>query len=321
MPVMTSSSPTKPTDPAPLAGDENKPQPHFLTEGYSSIPKEDLDFVREQTGIKDEDVLRQHIFDVQAEALSVHPYKYIKVFAFVKMKLSHDMPGYSALLKLGREREGAILLDIGCCRAQIACNHIKAVSDGFPVENCVATDIHPEFWDFGHRLFKSTQETFPARFFAGDVFNPEHLETVPPFTSPPTTPRPHLPTLNCLNPLRGHVSAIHISAVFHLFGEEQQVRLAHSIAGLLSPEPGSIIFGMQSGRAEKGFRVEAGRPTSHGGQMFCFSPETWREMWENVFPKGTIRVDANLKEVERPDLKPVSEDARFWLLTWCVTRL
>ncbi|TBU34845.1 hypothetical protein BD311DRAFT_828054 [Dichomitus squalens] len=309
----------KPTDvPALTSSIERPARDPLLEASYSSITKEELDFVGEQTGIRDEDALREHILQVQAEAFSIHPYPCIRRFAFIKMKLSPRIPAYNGLLKLGREREGAILLDIGCCFG----NDVrKAVSDGFPVDNCVATDIHPEFWDFGHKLFGTTQETFPARFFAGDVFDPTHLEPVAAFTSAPATPRPDLPTLTSLNPLRGHVSAIHISAVFHLFSEEEQVQLARSLAGLLSPEPGSIVFGLQSGRAEKGFRVEAGLPSSHGKQMFCHSPESWRELWEGVFPPGTIRVDADVRELERDDLKPVADGAKFWVLTWCITRL
>ncbi|RPD58406.1 hypothetical protein L227DRAFT_505101 [Lentinus tigrinus ALCF2SS1-6] len=290
----------------------------LLEASYSSITPEELDFVRQQTGIQNDVALREHILHVQAEAFVVHPYPCIRRFAFIKMKLSPRIPAYNQLLKLGREREDAILLDIGCCFG----NDVrKAVADGFPVHNVVATDIHPEFWDFGHKLFGTTQETFPARFFAGDVLTPAHLDLVPPFASPPTTPRPELSTLASLNPLRGHVSAIHISAVFHLFSEEVQVQLAHKLGGLLSPEPGSIIFGLQSGRAEKGFRVEAGVPNSHGKQMFCHSSESWTELWESVFPPGTIRVDADVRELDRDDLKPVAEGAKFWVLTWCVTRL
>ncbi|KAI1797518.1 hypothetical protein LXA43DRAFT_1088618 [Ganoderma leucocontextum] len=232
------SSPTvvKPADPdaTASAGYSEEPERNPMLQAYSSITKEELGFC-------------------------------IKMFVFIRMKLSHRIPAYSALLKLGQEREGAILVDIGCCFG----NDVrKAVSDGFPVENCVATDIHP------------------ARFLAGDVFDPAHLERVPPFTFTPAAPRPHLPTLNSLNPLRGHVSAIHVSAVFHLFSEEEQVRLAHSLAGLLSPESGSTIFGLQSGRAEKGFRIEAGVPNSHGRQIFCHSPESWKELWEDVFPRA-----------------------------------
>ena len=170
-------------------------------------------------------------------------------------------------------------------------------------------------------MFNSNQETFPARFFAGDVLDSSHLDLVPPFMSPPAKPRPELSTLTSLNPLRGYVSAIHISAVFHLFSEAEQVQLARKLAGLLSPEPGSIIFGLQSGRAEKGFRVEAGVPNSHGKQMFCHSPQSWMELWESVFPTGSIRVDADVRELSRDDLKPVGDGAKFWVLTWCVTRL
>ncbi|TFK93026.1 hypothetical protein K466DRAFT_594724 [Polyporus arcularius HHB13444] len=308
-----------PPNPASTAnGHANVERDPLLEASYSSITTEELDFVRQQTGIQDEAALREHILNVQAEAFKVHPYPCIRRFAFIKMKLSPRIPAYNHLLKLGREREGAILLDIGCCFG----NDVrKAVADSFPVQNVVATDIHPEFWDYGHKLFNSTQETFPARFLAGDVFDPAHLALVPPFTSSPAKSQPQLSTLTSLNPLRGHVSAIHISAVFHLFSEEEQVELAHKLAGLLSPEPGSIIFGLQSGRADKGFRVEAGVPNSHGKQMFCHSPESWTELWENVFPTGTIRVDADVRELNRDDLKPVGEGAKFWVLTWCVTRL
>ena len=160
-------------------------------------------------------------------------------------------------------------------------------------------------------------------FLPGDIFDPAFLEPTAPVYAAPSTSAPTLSTVRTLTELRGHVSAIHISAVFHLFAEDEQVRLAHLLGGLLAPEPGSIIFGLQSGRAEKGLRVEAGVPNSHGRQwqMFCHSPESWKELWEGVFPEGTVRVDADLKELERDDLKPVGEGARFWVLTWCVTRL
>ena len=66
-----------------------------------------------------------------------------------------------------------------------------------------------EFWEVGHKLFKSSPGSSPITFVAGDVFDPAHLETVPPFTTSSDAPRPHLPTLTSLNPLRGHVSAVH----------------------------------------------------------------------------------------------------------------
>ena len=99
-----------------------------------------------------------------------------------------------------------------------------------------------------------------------------------------------------------------------LFGEEKQLHLARALAGLLSPEPGSLILGAHGGRPEKGLRVEMLRPNSHGVTMFCHSPESWVEMWETVFEKGTVKVEATLKEVERRDLVHLTEETRFYLL-------
>ncbi len=174
----------------------------------------------------------------------------------------------------------------------------------------------------GHKLFRSTPETFPVPFVPGDAFNPAFLETTGPFYSPPSDPRPDLSTLTSLNPLRGHVSAIHASSFFHLFNEEKQLELAKALAGLLSPEPGSMLLGAHGGGPEKGWRVETFGPDSHEIKMFCHSPESWKEMWEEqVFDKGTVKAEADLIEVRRTDLADVPEETKFYIQLWSVTRL
>lgn len=178
-----------------------------------------------------------------------------------------------------------------------------------------------EFWDLGHKLFKSTPETCPAHFVAGNAFDPAHLEPVPPFRSPPSTPRPDLSSLTSLNPLLGHVSIIHASLFFHLFDEPHQLRLARAVASLLSPTPGSVIFGTHCGRTSKGLRAEDSR--SRGNHtMFCHSPESWRDLWDGqIFEYGEVKVDTWLRDVtDRIDQKPV-EGQRLYLLEWSVTRL
>lgn len=163
---------------------------------------------------------------------------------------------------------------------------------------------------------------FPIPFIPGDAFDPGFLETIGPFYSPPSEPRPDLSTLTSLNPLRGHVSAIHASSFFHLFSEEKQLQLAKALAGLLSPEPGSVLLGAHGGRPVKGLRVEMYRPNSHGITMFCHCPESWKELWDGqVFKKGTVKVEAGLVEIERKDLTHISEETKFYLLWWSVTRL
>ena len=81
-----------------------------------------------------------------------------------------------------------------------------------------------EFWELGHKLFRSNPASFPATFVPGDALTDAHLAEHPilPTSSPPTVtaPLPDLHSLTSLNPLAGRVTAIYCGAVFHLFPEE-----------------------------------------------------------------------------------------------------
>ncbi|KZT13254.1 uncharacterized protein LAESUDRAFT_719592 [Laetiporus sulphureus 93-53] len=288
-----------------------------LDERYYDLEEDELAFFKSQTGIQDEEELKQHIMKVQEDAFEIHPYPCIRRFAFTKLKISR-LPAYDQLLKLGKERKGAIFLDIGCCFG----NDVrKAAADGYPVQNAIASDLQPEFWELGHRLFRDTPETFPVPFIPGDAFNTSFLKPVPPLYSPPETPVPALSSLTTLTPLLGHVSAIHASSFFHLFDEAQQLQLARSVAGLLSPAPGSMIFGEHGSLPEKGYRTEQLRPNAMRASMFCHSPDSWKEIWDGqVFEKGTVEVKAVLKEWDRGNLN-ITPGAKAWKMAWSVTRL
>lgn len=97
--------------------------------------------------------------------------------------------------------------------------------------------------------------------------------------------------LTSFDPLRGHVSVVYTAAFFHLFPEETQTLVAQKLAGLLSPEPGSMLFGAHGGMARKGLWS----PTDHDYKMFCHSPDSWKELWEGIFGKGQVEVSAQLK--------------------------
>ncbi|EGO04103.1 hypothetical protein SERLA73DRAFT_158452 [Serpula lacrymans var. lacrymans S7.3] len=140
----------------------------------------------------------------------------------------------------------------------------------------------------------------------------------------PKTTVPKLNTVTTLNALRGHISALHAAAFFHLFSEEQQLAVGRSLAPLLSPLPGSVIFGYHIGKKEKGL-IEM-----FGHTLFCHCPETWAAMWDGVvFAKGTVRVDVKLQE-KRPSMElspkvtgniPAEEAKAMMWLVWSVTRL
>ena len=176
-----------------------------------------------------------------------------------------------------------------------------------------------EFADLGHKLFRTTPETYPIAFVPGDAFDPKHLEVVTPFmvTNAPTGPAPDLRSLTSLNPLRGWVSAIHATSFFHLFNEEKQLHLARALAGLLSPEPGSMIFGLHLGLAEKGFTL------LERHHLFCHSPESWAQVWDGlVFEKGMVKVQAKLAHIEWKSFEGDEASTRLVpFLFWSVTRL
>lgn len=169
-------------------------------------------------------------------------------------------------------------------------------------------------WDFGHVLFRSTSETFPAGFVVGDAFDDAVIAPHAPFTDPPASLHLDLRTLTSLTPLHGRVSAVHASRFFHLFTEEQQIDLARRLAGLLDPRPGSIIFGAHSGLAKKGIFIGDFCPPT-----FCHSPESWCALWgEEVFPKGTVRVEARFDAW--PEINHVYGD-ECRNMVWSVTKL
>ena len=212
----------------------------------------------------------------------------------------------------------------------VGCDVRKLIVDGYPMQNVIASDlrqggctllldcvrlisIFEEFWNLGHDLFKSSPEKFPVPFIAGDVFDPSHLQSVPPFYEQPISAAPALSSLISLTPLHGHVSIIHASSFFHLFDEEKQLLAAQTLASLMSPLPGSLMLGTHVALPEKGMKTELfGQQSS----MFCHSPNNWREMWDGqVFKKGTVNVQANLVRVEH-DLPGSSH-----LMSWSVTRI
>jgi hypothetical protein len=51
------------------------------------------------------------------------------------------------------------------------------------------------------------------------------------------------------------------------------------------------------------------------GHMFCHSPDSWRELWEGMFPQGSIKVGVEFAERASDD----GEDKGR--MTWSVTRI
>lgn len=282
--------------------------PPLNPELYWLSPQE-AEFFKAAIGIDDDEELKAHILSVQEKTWKIAPYGCVYVFGFLRMAIVHR-PEYQEIVKIGRERENAIFLDIGCC---LSTESRRVAADGWPAHNIVASDLKQGFLDLSHALFRTSKETYPGHFIAGNVLDPEMLTIVPPARGPVSAPLPDLSSLTALTPLHGHCSVINASAFFSCFTEEQQLHVARALAGLLSPVPGSIITGGHPGATVKGNYPHSCLNIDY--DVFCHSPESWTELWDGtVFAKGEVKVTTRLREI--PMLGNI-----FLLLEWSVTRL
>ncbi|KAF8592302.1 hypothetical protein K439DRAFT_1324781 [Ramaria rubella] len=260
---------------------------------------------KSSTGIQDDEALKVHILRIQAEAYQEFPYPCIRLFSFTKLAIP-EVPLYNEVIRQGRRRPDAILLEIGVGFG----NDIrKVIDDGYPLQNIVVTDINPQLWDIGHRLFCSDSRSFPVKFVQADIFDERSLSTQTPLLHF----RPDLRTLRALTPLKGYVTAVAIQMVFHLFDLTRQTLLAHRIAQLLSHSRGSMIVGRQMGD------VYARDIMLQGSPHFVHNAATWEHMWSKVFPPGTVEYRSELVDVPR-EIMAATRDMVFvtQFLTWSI---
>lgn len=177
-----------------------------------------------------------------------------------------------------------------------------------------AHELHSEFWDLGHKLFRSSKASFPVTFIQADILDTEHVTPEQPVKDPLD-----LASLSSLNQLRGQVTAIHAAALFHLFPKEQQLALAMYLGSLLTNVSGATIFGWSTGLAEAGY-IEFLGTVSHP-QHFCHSPSSWEELWNGlVFQRGTVKVEARVVDFNDIAVR-LKGGAPLRRLEWAVRRI
>ncbi|OAX33652.1 hypothetical protein K503DRAFT_869428 [Rhizopogon vinicolor AM-OR11-026] len=276
-----------------------------------NLTPEEAAFFKTQIGIDDDIELKKHILEVQSKAYKIAPYPCIRGLAFLRLNLSSH-PVYERILKLGRERPDAVLLDIGCC---FGVDSRKVAVDGFPVENIISSDISNELLNVGHELFRTTPSSYGGHLLPGDVFDPAFLLITEPSEDVSSAPVIDLSSLKHLNLLHGRISAINATRLFHCFTEDKQLHLARALAGLLSAQPGSVICGSQVGAREMGNVTSCFLGTEY--KLFAHSPKTWSSLWDGkVFQKGSVGVKVETELVELTDYEePILK------MMWSVTRL
>ncbi|KAF9267342.1 hypothetical protein L218DRAFT_1074108 [Marasmius fiardii PR-910] len=278
------------------------------------LDEAETEFYKRHTGINDEKELKDHVSGVASKAYEIYPFFTIKSYNFMRFPILRSTAAYQRLLELGSSRQNDHFLDLGCC---FGSDIRRAIEDGFPAHRIIASDLHADLWKFGLQMFNTDPLIFPVVFIPGNILDSTFIDIQPPLTEPMTDISPQaLQSLiqSCertLNPLRGHFCAIHTSNFFHLFNKEEHVLIAKKLASLLSPLPGSIIFG--SHIRTSGPQPEEGPSKNQTGRSFYrHTVDSWKRMWEvEVF------IDKDLVKVEVGAVQAQSskEDSMWWIVT------
>jgi len=295
-----------------------------LDESIFSLTPKQLEFLQSKI-TADDGELRKRVIDTQKQAYEHFPYPCIRHFAFLKLAMAMH-PAYREIIASGR-RGDTLLVDIGCC---MGTDVRKAAYDGYPAENIIGCDLHAEFLHLGHQLYDDASNC-KISFFAADIFDVQSSETSP--ADSPEGARPAYATpkklmsgerksgsgvFSNLRELRGKVTHIYAGLLFHLFDEDAQTHLAECLAMLLCRQPGAIIFGRHEGREQSGTISAEDQRTRFG-----HSPETWENLWRQVFTKleneeftmERVRIQSRLHTSSTPTPDFANAKWLYWTVT------
>jgi len=214
------------------------PRMRKLLEEYSGIPAKQVD---------------EHIKRVRDAAWDVYPYGSVGMFGFLTLNMP-DLPVYGEIVQ--RTREGAVLLDLGCCFAQ---ELRPLLHEGAISSNLWGADLHKGFMDVGFDLFEDRSK-IDTHFIAADIFDPES-------------------DLKQLD--GGKVDIVHTGSFFHLFSWDDQVKAAKRVVGMLKKETpglGSLVVGRHAGDRVAGEKSRPGKL----GSRYRHNAASWERLWAQV---------------------------------------
>ncbi|KAH8811716.1 hypothetical protein F5884DRAFT_855054 [Xylogone sp. PMI_703] len=236
-------------------GDKLNPAARELLEKYSKVPADEVE---------------SHIAKVRDDAWSVWPYPCLGGFRFLDLSI-RNYPNYSTILERLKSKNETFL-DLGCCFGQ---EIRKLAFDGVPSEQLYGSDLRPEFFELGYKLFRD-KETLKTKFIAANIFDEK----------------------SGLDELDGKIDIVFVGAFLHLFNYEEQVKVCQRIVRILKPEKDSLILGRQVGNVNPG--EKEGRT---GHSVYRHNVESFQKMWDEVGElTGTKwRVEATLSAPDNID--------------------
>ena len=209
------------------------------------------------------------------------PYPCIGQFRFLDLSIGiHTLyPEILSRLTSGNQK----YLDLGCCFGQ---DIRRLVKDGAVAENLYGADLRLDFIQLGYKLFLDS-ETLKSSFIEGDVFDPDSK----------------------LTDLEGQIDVLHTAAFFHLFGLEDQKKVARRVVKLLKPQKDSLLVGRQVGNIKGG---EFPHRTNPSQIMYRHNAQTWQQLWNDIGHETGTEWHVHVDLFKLPD-GAVARDGPSWL--------
>ncbi|KAK3112009.1 hypothetical protein LTR53_012151 [Teratosphaeriaceae sp. CCFEE 6253] len=237
---------------------DSKLDPNSFYDDNDPVLSDDaIAILTQYSGVPQADLI-PHVRAIRDAAFKLFPYPCIGQYNFMSLSIAKD-PQYPSILS--RVQRGETLLDLACCFGQ---DLRKLVFDGAPSTNLTGFELEQGFLDGGYDLFDD-RDTFDARMIAGDFFSPSAVE---------------------LGLEEGGYDMLHAASFYHLFSRAEQVEALTKSLRLLKPQPGSMVFGRQSGVEKPGVLKH---PATRSGEMYRHDVESWQTLMEEVVAGAGVR--------------------------------
>ncbi|CZT15202.1 uncharacterized protein RCC_12308 [Ramularia collo-cygni] len=227
-----------------------------------------------------------HIRGIRDKAWEVFNYPCIGSYNFLDFSI-RDHAIYEEVVR--RVKEGATLIDLGCCFGQ---DIRKLIVDGCPAENLLGTELEPAFINFGYDLFRDRESLQASTFKTGDFFDSETPYNLP----------------------EQSFDFMHSASFFHLFTWDEQLDAFSRGIRLLKRKPGCLIFGRQAIRDVAGPFEEL---KVRSGPMFMHNEESFRKFLGDVSMKTGVQFDIDIRVLDKVGQRAMGvwQDLHFVLRT------
>ncbi|BDA47220.1 probableBRG0 Methyltransferase adrK [Coccomyxa sp. Obi] len=249
---------------------QQNPYPYATPEEPRNLSDDDLSLLSQYTGEKDLEKLRAHVLTIWRNVKSkLWVYACVQRLMFLHPRITgHEF--YAQALDTIKSAPDSIFLDIGCCFGQ---DTRQLILDGVPAQSVTATDITPDYWEFGKYLFMD-RDTLAVQSAFGSFTDPEFTAATGP-----------------LGHLSGRVAFAWAGAVLHVLSAEDVRAFATHVHAVLAP--GGVWFGTCVGSEPPGDWA----PTPNGkGRRYLHSPSSLQSLLEHIgFSQvevvGSVNVD------------------------------